>query len=131
MPRNPVLPAPALRTIRRINQLSNAKLIVLLLQGELSAEALAAESGIHYMTVLRYVAALRKEGAVFIDHYEADTRGAMRVKIFKLGFGTDAVPPVMTRAERAKRYRENNKARALHRAMSSTYPVGSTYWPAI
>jgi hypothetical protein len=116
--RNAVLPPPALRKIRRINQLSNAKLVRLLLVGELSCEALAAESGIHYMTVLDYVGAMRNEGALFIDHYEADSRGAMRVKIFKLGFGEDAIQPVLTRAERSKRYRENRKARELQVALT-------------
>lgn len=127
----PTLPPLASRTFRRINQLSNAKLIRLLLEGELSCEALAAESGIHYTTVLSYVAALRQEGAVFIDHYEPDSRGALRVKIFKLGMGTDALPPVFTDAERSKRYRNNKKAQALHHAIVGTPSVANTYWPAI
>lgn len=127
----PTLPPLASRTFRRINQLSNAKLIRLLLEGELDCLGLAAESGIHYVTVLSYVAALRKEGAVYIDHWEADSRGAMRVKIFKLGMGTDAVQPIYTDAERSKRYRNNKKGRALHHAIANPDAVANTYWPVI
>ena len=127
----PTLPPLHLRTFRRINQLSNAKLIRLLLEGELPAIALAAESGIHYTTVLAYIKALHVEGAVYIDHYEPNSRGAMCVKVYKLGIGVDAKPPTLTDAQRGKRYRQTVKARALHHAMTGAVPMGSTYWPAI
>lgn len=127
----PTPPPLAKRTFRRINQLSNAKLIRLLLEGVLDCKALAAESGIHYTTVLSYVAALRTEGAVYIDHWEPDARGAMRVKVYRLGVGVDALQPTYTNAERSKRYRENKKGRALHHAIANPDAVGNPYWPAI
>lgn len=97
----------------RITALSQAKFVKLLMEGTHTCPEMATELGLHLRTVQSYCAALHKEGAVYIDHWEADPRGALVYRVFRLGEGKDAVRPVKTRAQRSKTYRIKRKMRML------------------
>ena len=94
------------RTVMRISALTQARLINLLIDGMLSCEELAAETGLHLLTVQKYTAALRREGACYIDHWEKDVLGRDSIRIYKIGRAPDKARAKMTGAARAKRHRE-------------------------
>ena len=96
----------------KINALTQANLIRLLLDGELSCRDLAEETGLHYVTVLQYCRTLHKAGAAFICGWEADRRGLETIRHYKVGIGKDVKPKRrMTEVERQRRYRYNLKMR--------------------
>lgn len=104
----------------KINALTQAKLIRLLLDGDRSCAELADESGLHYITVLAYTRYLHREGAAHIAEYREDTRGREVVKVYKVGFGKDAKRYRMTDAQRSARSRHNKKMRQHQIALSAT-----------
>jgi hypothetical protein len=90
----------------KINAMSQARLIKLMLEGTYSCAELAAETGLHYVTVLHYTRELHRVGAAHISMWDADTRGRALVKIYKIGAAKDAKRKPMTALERQRRYRE-------------------------
>jgi len=84
----------------KINAISQAQLIKLLLDGVYTCHELAEQSGLHYVTVLQYTRELHSAGAVHICAWEKDGRGRDAIKIYKIGEGTDARRKKMTAAER-------------------------------
>lgn len=97
----------------RINALSNANLIKLLMGGTYSCAELAAETGLHYCTVLEYTRALHHVGAAFIDSWEKDPRGRDATKIYKLGTGKDTKRERMSGSARTAKYREKKCAQQM------------------
>jgi predicted ArsR family transcriptional regulator len=94
----------------KINALTQAQLIRLLLEGTHSCAELAEETGLHYVTVLHYTRELHRAGAAHICMWEKDTRGRDLVKIYKLGKGADAKREKLTVAERQARSRQKKRA---------------------
>lgn len=90
----------------KLNAMHQARLIKLMLEGTYSCAELAAETGLHYVTVLLYARELHRAGAAHISMWESDTRGRQLVKIYKIGSGKDAKRRSMTAAERQKRHRQ-------------------------
>ena len=78
------------RRIIKINAITQAHLIKLLLEGTYTCQELADETGLHYVTVLHYTRELHRAGAAHIASWEKDLRGRDLVKIYKLGVGRDA-----------------------------------------
>jgi transcriptional regulator with XRE-family HTH domain len=68
----------------KINALSFAKLTALMLDGGLTRKEMAEETGLHYVTILRYCRGLRKEGILRIDGWRTDAYGRMNVATYKL-----------------------------------------------
>ena len=101
--------AAPLKHMTRINALSLAKLTRCLIDGDLSCMELAAESGLHYTTVLRYARALHREGAAFIADWSEDTSGRRIIKIYKIGIGNDVIKPRQSNAERMRMSRARAK----------------------
>ena len=94
----------------KVNAMSQAQLIKLLLDGDRTCAELAEESGLHYVTVLDYTRALHKAGAVHIARWDKDIRGRDVLKIYKLGAGKDAKRQRLTSAQRQERVRVKRKA---------------------
>lgn len=97
----------------KINAITQARLIKLLLDGDLTCQELAEETGLHYTTVLRYTRELYLVGACFIQHYEKDRRGRDNSKVYKLGVGRDATRSKLTGAQRQARVRERRRTAQL------------------
>lgn len=95
----------------KINALTQAQLILAMLDGTLNCQELAEVTGLHYVTVLQHTRALHAAGAAHICAWETDTRGRECVKIYKIGKGKDKPKVKLTPAQRTKRYREKKAAR--------------------
>ena len=93
------------RTCRKINAITQAQLIKLLLDGIYTCQQLADETGLHYVTVLQYTRELHRFGAAHISSWEKDCRGRDILKVYKIGAGGDAKRSRLTPAQRTARYR--------------------------
>jgi len=89
----------------KVNAMSFAHLVKLLLDGTRTAEELAEESGLHKQTVYIYTRQLHKKKAVFIADWEKDRLGRDCKPIFMIGCKPDAKRHRLTQAERAANYR--------------------------
>jgi len=93
----------------KVNAMSQAQLVKLLLDGTHTCYELAEATGLNYITVLHYCRELHKAGAAHIHMWEKDSRGRDLLKVYKLGQGKDAKRRSMTAAERQRKYREKKK----------------------
>ena len=99
----------------KINTITQAQLIKLLLEGIYSCRELAEHSGLHYVTVLQYTRELHRVGAAHISSWEKDDRGRDAIKVYKLGAGKDAKRQRMTQAERQQKQRVKKRmAEVIH-----------------
>ena len=99
----------------KINAITQAQLIKLLLEGIYSCRELAEHSGLHYVTVLQYTRELHRVGAAHISSWEKDDRGRDVIKVYKLGAGKDAKRQRMTQAERQQKRRAKKRmAEVIH-----------------
>lgn len=62
------------RKVKKINHFTTAHLLTLLFDGLLPLEALAAETGLHYVTVCDFTRELHRARVLYIDHFDEDTR---------------------------------------------------------
>lgn len=97
------------KTIRKINAITQARLIKLLLDGTYTCQELADETGLHYVTVLQYTRELHRFKAAHITMWEKDSWGRDAIKVYKLGEGKDARRAKMTPAERQARHRQKKQ----------------------
>ncbi len=94
------------RRLVKVNALTQARLIRLMLRGTLDTRQLAEQTGLHYVTVLQYVRELRLAGAAYIYAWKADVHGKHNIGIPIIGIGVDAKrPPALTPAQRQNRHR--------------------------
>lgn len=108
----PVVPKAGKPQVK-INALMMAKVTALLIDGGLSRKDLAEETGLHYVSVLRYCRALRKEGILYIADWLPDARGRKAIPAYKLGRRPD-VPKAKKSAEQiSKDYRARLKMKEL------------------
>lgn len=98
----------------KVNAITQAKLIAAMLEGDLSCQELAEETGLHYVTVLQYTRELHRAGAAHIVRYEPDARGRHLIRIYKIGRGTDAKRSgKLSSADRQARTRAKRHAQNL------------------
>jgi len=114
----PTPPSTKGKTVIKVNAMSQAILIKLLIEGTRSCRELADETGMHYVTILQYCRELHKAGAVHITEWQPDARGRDMVKIYKIGKGADAKRYRITDATKSKRYRESQKLRVAQAALT-------------
>jgi predicted ArsR family transcriptional regulator len=105
--RNP--PNQAGRRIIKINAITQAQLIKLLLDGDRTCAELAEETGLHYVTVLQYTRELHRAGAAHITRYDKDVRGRDMLKVYKIGKGKDARREKKSACERQTTYRSRKR----------------------
>lgn len=98
-------------TICKVNAMSQAHLIKMLLDGDRNCRELAEESGLHYVTVLEYCRELHKVGAAHIARWDKDAKDRDAIKIYKIGAGKDARKSKLTGSQKQKRVRERNKSK--------------------
>lgn len=98
-----------MKTCRKINAITQARLINLMLDGVYTCQQLAEETGLHYITVLQYARELHRAGAAHIADWDEDARGRSTLKVYKIGRGKDAKRPRLTGAQRQERLRERRK----------------------
>lgn len=101
------------KRVIKINAISQAKLIKLLLDGDRTCQELAEETGLHYVTVLQYTRELHREKAAHICRWDKDARGRDILKVYKLGVGRDAKRERMTSAQKQARVRSRKKMAKL------------------
>lgn len=63
------------RRLIKVNAISQAKLIKLLIAGDMTCAELSESTGLHYVTVLQYCRELHLAGAAYISRWE---RGSPR-----------------------------------------------------
>lgn len=93
----------------KINAITQAQLIKLLLDGTYTCAELAEMTGLNYVTVCQYTRELHRAGAAHIAAWEKDNRGRDLAKIYKLGEGKDKPRQKKTQAERQTAYRAKKK----------------------
>ena len=91
------------RRARKVNAMSFATLMRLLVEGTRTCRELAQETGLHTPTVYDYMSYLHKYRVVHVCTWEGVGRNAQR--IFMLGDGTDAPRPKKTRQQIHQEYR--------------------------
>lgn len=101
------------RRVVKINAISQAKLIALMLEGIYTCRELAEETGLHYVTVLQYTRELHRAGAAHIARWDKDERGRDNLKIYQVGQGKDARRQRLTAAQRQARHRAKKKLYAM------------------
>lgn len=106
------------KRIIKINAISQAKLIALMLEGVYTCEELAEMTGLHYVTVLQYARELWLAKAAHICAFEADSRGRDTIKVYKIGKGKDAKRHKLTDVERTARYRAKKRALRMQQVMA-------------
>lgn len=103
------------KRLTKMNAVTQAILIKLLLDGTRTCQQLADETGLHYVTVLQYTRELHRFKAAHITTWEKDSRGRDALKVYKLGFGRDAKRTKLTAAERQRTYKARKRAiQTLH-----------------
>jgi len=108
--------------------LSQAKLIKLLWDGAYTLKELAAETGLHYLTVAEYCRSLQKEGMAHICMWMLDDVGRHSLRVYKLGPGQDAPRQKLSQVERTRRTRAKQKAKqvlAVHAGKGTFIKVGN------
>lgn len=88
------------------------------MDGTRSLNDLAEDTGLHYLTVAQYCAALHREGVIHICMWEKDSRGRDAIKVYRLGEGRDAKRAKKSGAERQQQTRIKRKHRELMAAMA-------------
>lgn len=109
------MPQPDRRGKRqaKLNALTFAKLTRALMEGDMTLAELAEETGLHYVSVLRYCRTLRAEGAIYIADWRPDKRGTPIMKVYKIGTRPDAPKPVKTKAAIGRDYRKRKAMREM------------------
>lgn len=111
------------RHVVKVNAMSQARLIKLLIQGGRSCRELAEATGLHYVTVLQYTRELHKAGAVHIHEWQQDAHGRDMIKIYRITTAArehDATRYRITDSDKGRRYRESCKLRRAQQAMTFT-----------
>lgn len=104
-----------------LNHLSAALMMRALMDGPSSVPEIAYETGISYVTVRRYVRALRDRRVIHIAAWDVDARGRRTLAAYSFGDRHDAPrPPRATAAQRQAAHRE----RARHMGLM-TYSIAS------
>lgn len=88
------------RRIVKVNAISQAHLIKLMIEGVYTIRELAEETGLHYVTVTQYTRELHRAKAAHIVRWDKDSRGRDAIRIYKIGPGRDVKRSSMTSSER-------------------------------
>lgn len=101
---------PINRRMIKINAITQAQLIKLMLDGVFTCQELAEETGLHYVTVLQYTRELHLAGAAHIAGWQQDAFGRDSIKIYKIGAAPDKKRKTLTAQQRQARYRAKKAA---------------------
>jgi DNA-binding IclR family transcriptional regulator len=93
----------------KVGAISYAKLLRALMDGTRTLRELAEETGLHYLTVAQYCAAMHREGVIHICMWEKDSYNRDASKVYRLGQATDAKRYRKTATERQRQTRAKRK----------------------
>ena len=100
----------------KVNAMSYAKLMQLLMQGTRTCKELAEETGLHIMTIYDYTYYLHKANVIHICMW--DGTGRQQTRIYMLGDKADAPRPSKSRQQIAEEYRARKSAKQLLQRMA-------------
>jgi predicted ArsR family transcriptional regulator len=106
-----------LSKLRKVNHRTMAQTIKILLDGPATAHEIAEHTGIHLVTAQEWMRCLRKEGAVHIGGWLADSLGRDVTAVYQIGKGRDKPRHRFTASERQARYREKRRRMATDHAI--------------
>lgn len=104
---------------RKMNAIAYCNLIKLLMEGTRTCAELAADSGLHSLTVYQYTREFHHAGLVHIVAWEPDTRGRDTVKVYMWGTGKDVKRPKIPATVRSATYRLKKKQMELMERMAA------------
>ena len=88
-------------------------LLAHLTEGAVSAQDLAALTGLHLETTREFLKEMHKRGLVYIAQWDTRLNRRIKLPMYKLGEGIDKPrPKPIPSAEVAKRYKERQKLKA-------------------
>ncbi len=91
-----------------------------LVNGNCTAKDLAEETGASHGTILAYIRAAKKQKAIHVAEWVADTNGRMTTRSYALGNKPDAKRNPMPRIDVVRAYRARQGTRDLAAAFSRT-----------
>jgi hypothetical protein len=100
----------------KVNAMAYAHLMQLLMQGTRTCAELAADTGLHVMTIYDYTYHLHKANVIHICMW--DGTGRQQTRIYMLGDKADVPRPSKTRQQIAEEYRARKSAKQLLQRMA-------------
>lgn len=94
----------------KVNAMSYAKMIALLLEEDHSKREVATKTGLHYLTVCEYMAELHKARAIYVADFRTDRLGRRTTKTYRIGSKPDAKAAPMSGSEKSRRYRKRRES---------------------
>jgi transcription initiation factor IIE alpha subunit len=94
----------------KVNAMSIALMIRALIDDEVTQHDLSALTGLHVVTIRRYVKAMERAGAVHVCSWDEDRRGRRVVPVYKIGPGKTAARVRMDRKIIRARYKAKQEA---------------------
>lgn len=105
----------------RVSAMTLARFVRMLLDGPQTAREIAAETGLHPVTVARYLREMRRVHAVGICAWEKDSRGRDAIRVYELGrTKRDAPRTRKTEAQVRADYKARLREKRLHRMLAGT-----------
>lgn len=96
---------PVVRRVIKVNALSYAHMVKLMLEGLYTVKEISEQTGLHYVTVCQYSRELHRVGAAHICAWQPDARDRDAIKIYKIGEGKDAKRRRLSASEKQRRCR--------------------------
>jgi hypothetical protein len=90
----------------KMNAILTIRVIKLLFYNEMTAHDIAEETGLHLVTVSRYVREMHKQKMAHIVGWEKDVKGRDATAVWKFGYGRDKPRAVVSAAERQRTYKQ-------------------------
>ena len=103
-------------TQHKVNQDMYARLFKLLMERPVSAHEVSEKIGMHVVNAQGLMRTMKKYGVVHIYSWRPDKLGRDATPVYVLGDGVDKPRRCMTRAEIARRYRENKRLKEKQNA---------------
>lgn len=109
-----------MRRVVKVNALSYAHMVRLMIDGLYTIEEIAEQTGLHYVTVCQYARELHRAQAAHICAWQPDARDRDALKIYKIGLGKDVKRRKLSSKERQRRHRAAKAGR-----ISSVFSFGT------
>ena len=93
----------------RMNMLTMAQTLRIVLSGRFTRQEIVDATGIHDVTAMRWVNTMRKLRLIHVADWLPDTLGRDGIAVFELGDAPDKKRRALSGRERARRHRENLK----------------------
>ena len=90
----------------KMNAILTIRVIKLLYYNEMTAHDVAEETGLHLVTVSRYIREMHKQKMAHIVGWEKDVKGRDATAVWKFGRGMDKPRARATAAERQRTYKQ-------------------------